>query len=730
MSAVSSRVDLPLGRYLAVVREGANLTQAQLANRLTYSPASISRIESGDKSVTGEELDAFLMAVGTAQARQLGEYVGQAWDELERPGFEHPNRDSLWVANLALRKLRQLRSNPNVINLFVQQIDLYERELLRLASYLQSCEHRVAFIGSIGDGKSTAICKMAGLLKAGESKLDKEIVLETGGGGITLCEVHVARGPQYGLSIVPRTEDSIRKDVEELAEYLIRATRTDALTEALGAEDADGLGISREVVRAIRNMSGLVEKRREEGGKRVRVDPARELASQYPKTGELTIQILARMDLLRRHRREAWFPNDGTASPMQWLQQIFSDVNNGRHPEFSLPQKIEVIVPDPVFASQELPITVIDTKGVDQTAERQDLACHFDDPRTLVVLCSRFFDAPGLSTQTLLQRAREINARDIGAKTVVLVLPRPDEALAVKDNGGSEVESDQEGYELKKEQIDLRLSQLGLDDLPVLFFNAKQDDAEPVRDFLVSRITRYRNLYCDAIGRLSEAVDELVANQEDVKIGLVFKQVGRRLSTWIEGNRELDWDDIEVHRPLVAAIGTTRFASTIRASVNRNGDWHNLDYYHHLSHGTRRLAVERIGKKIEEFKITVRNAYDDEELEPARTFLDRVVDGLDNAVDEAYKKIQVVGREAFRTELTQDLALWQECRARWGGGPGYREAIRDKTDRRFTSSYEDARQIVRHLVLDEWSRIIGLLEGMLQEREGQAPKTLDAKLAV
>src|SRR5262249_39447797 len=31
--------------------------------------------------------------------------------------------------------------------------------------------------------------------------------------------------------------------------------------------------------------------------------------------------------------------------PLEWLQEIFERVNNGNHPEFSLPKRIEIIVP-------------------------------------------------------------------------------------------------------------------------------------------------------------------------------------------------------------------------------------------------------------------------------------------------------------------------------------------------------------------------------------------------
>lgn len=710
-----------LGRYLALAREQSGLTQAQLAERVTFSPSGISRVESGERKLTKEEFDSILRALGTEPARQLGEYVAQDWDEIERPEFDHPDRDHLWMANVALGKLRRLRANPNLINAFVRQADLYEKEFQRLAAFLRSCEHRVAFVGSIGVGKSTAICKLVGLVKPGESRLTRETVLETGGGRTTLCEVHIVAGSRYGLRIIPRTDESIRRDVEDYAEYLIQKAVGGNAGGPGGIEEHDALGISKELIRAIQNMAGLVVKhdRGGENGKATPDDPALELATRHPNVGELTVEILKRMNLLHRTRRDEWYAEDGKTTPMQWLQNIFKEVNNGKHPQFTLPERIDVILPHPVLASGQFPVTIIDTKGIDQTAERRDLESLFDDPRTVVVLCSKFNDAPEVAIQTLLCRAGEVGARDIEHKTLVLVLPRPDEALSVKDDRGCEAESDEEGYSLKQGHIELSLRHLGLTDLPVLFYNAKHEPAEPVCEAILSSVARYRRLYRDSIERLSEDVGHLISNQENVQVQMVFREVERRLITWIETNSELDWDDGQLQGSLVAAIGGTRYASTIRAAVNRSGDWYNLDYYHHLGHGARQLAVQRIGRKLEEFRITVTNAIDDEELAPARMFLDRVVARLDLAADEAYKNIQGVARESFRTEFQEDRPFWLECRGRWGRGSGYREDIRDMTASQLASCYEDAHLAVRRLVGEEWAKIVTLLEEMLEEHDGQ-----------
>ncbi len=720
MSDSEVRDDVPVGRYLAAVREEAGLTQAQLAAKVTFSSTSVSRIESGDKSLSAEEFEAVLKAIGTTKARQLGEFVNQKWDVLERPEFDHPNREAMWSANVSLRKLRKVRDNPKVKNVFVRQIDLYEKELRRLAGFLRPCEHRVAFIGSIGVGKSTAICKLAGLLKPGETKLEREIVLDTGAGGTTICQVHVSHGSQYGLRIEPRSASSIRKDVEDFAEYLLYLTRG-AAAKAGGQED-DSPGISKEVDRAIRNMSGLVEKKhKDEVGKWVRTDPAREVASKHTKVDDLAIDILTRMDLIRRNRRDAWYAEDSDSHPMQWLQQMFSDVNNGRSPEFTLPQKIEVVIPEPVFGKKDYCLEIIDTRGVSQDvyAARQDLESHFDDPRTLVVLCSTFFQAPEQTVQTLLRRAREAGLRDIEAKTVVLVLPHDDQVTQVKDNSGNYVESKEEGYDLKGDAVNLSLAQMGLGETTVLFFNVKEDAPQEIRDALITKLRELRHIYSGRIAQLSEAVELVIENQENEEVRLVFEEVNRHLSTWIEKHRVLEWDGQPVQEPLITAINNTRYAATVRAAVRRHGDWSNLDYYYQLGVGSRHKAVGLIGTRVGDFKKIVEHLMSDDQLAPARMYLGRILERVENSVGEAYKRMQFAGREVFKTDLQRDFDFWNWCDNRWGKGQGYRSAIRDHTAKQFEGHYEDAHVRIKQIINGEWEKLVQLLDEMIKDGGGQ-----------
>jgi hypothetical protein len=427
------------------------------------------------------------------------------------------------------------------------------------------------------------------------------------------------------------------------------------------------------------------------------------------------------MDLLRRNRRDAWYPVNCPNPPAHWLQQIFSELNNGRNPEFTLPEKIEVVVPYPVFGKPDTPmpltLRLIDTKGIDQTAERQDLECHLDDPRTLVVLCSRFNEAPALPIQTLLNRAVHAGIRDLSQKTVLLVLPRPEEALAVKHDDGTMVEEDNEGYELKEDQIQLLLGQKGLSTLDVQFFNAREESPDQLRDRLVAKIVQQRQSFAAQLSQLSHAVERLIENRKNEEVKAVFEHVSSDLNSWIDTNRKLVMSEDGVQEPLISAIDATRYASTVRAAVRRSGDWPNLDYYHHLAFGVRKLAVDQIGAKLGKFRDLVEILLGNSELSAANEFLERVLGSVDAAVDEAFKRVQTGGRETFKQTLEQDFEFWGNCERRWGQGQGYRHAISEMTDERFQSSYEEAHRRVRKLVEDEWDKIVVLLEGMLRETD-------------
>ena len=93
-----------------------------------------------------------------------------------------------------------------------------------------------------------------------------------------------------------------------------------------------------------------------------------------------------------------------------------------------------MVVPEKLLQVADLTVRFIDTKGIDRNAAREDIECHFDDPDTLVVLCSPFNNSPAAETRLLLERSKDAGVRTLDTNVALLVLPRPTEELAMKDD--------------------------------------------------------------------------------------------------------------------------------------------------------------------------------------------------------------------------------------------------------------------------------------------------------
>ena len=105
----------------------------------------------------------------------------------------------------------ELADNQPLLN----QLKLLKTNLQSSREYLASTDHPIAFIGSIGVGKTTAICKLLGLVdEKGES------ILSTSSGRTTLCEVEVRRGPHTRILITPCSSDEISSFLGDFADVI------------------------------------------------------------------------------------------------------------------------------------------------------------------------------------------------------------------------------------------------------------------------------------------------------------------------------------------------------------------------------------------------------------------------------------------------------------------------------------------------------------------------------
>lgn len=707
---------LELGRYLMQVRERAGIKQAELARKVTWSQAVLSRVEAGDRQLAPDELQMIVQAIGTPEAKQLQELIQRDWTIIPRPPLSHPDQDALWKAEQVAKELAVLREQPDVRNAFERRLAAYINEIQQTASLLLKRDHQVAFIGSIGIGKSTAICRLTNLEVPGQDGSSPVPVLEAGAGGITICEVHLRTGPGYGLMIEPRSDEEIRADVTDFAEYLIKG-EAGGESDQLG-NDNDSQGISKEIERAIRNMSGLkIRREKAADGKVTRRDEAKELAQQQSGMRELVVEILARMELHKRDRRDVWHDSSTGKPPLNWLKDTFEEVNNGRHPNFTLPKRIEVVVPTPLLDTPDLTVRIIDTKGIDRTAARPDLEIHLDDPHTLAVLCSGFNNAPAAETRLLLERAIETGVRSLGTHSALLVLPRPNEALAVKDESGIRVEAAAEGYELKGEQVAMSVQPLGLIDYPIGFFNAHQDDSAQVREFLSGRIAKTRQVFRARLYEITSNARTLILNHEQEQVQEVIRHAATMLRSWANQNISPRPLRAHVQDSLMGQLAKA-YASTIRAAVRREGEWSNLSYSHHLGFGARRLAVLSLGQTVEGLSELCKTMIGNPEYQEAQDLIKQAERVLLAAYDELLRKVQLMGQTSFRDALKLDAALWLKCESEWGQGPGYRDRVTHHNAKWFMAEpRQELENELMALMQREWKTALDKLTALFDPEE-------------
>ena len=703
---------IEIGKYLAHLRSEAGLKQNELAGKAGWSASVLSRIESGERPMSSDELATVIEAIGTTEAMRLHDTLARDWQNLEAPPLGHPNEALLWEAESTLQSIQSLLGRQDIRAPFVRRLKNLRDEIHEAASFVHRTEHNVAFVGNIGVGKSTAICRVTGLMAQNERTNALSPVLDVGGGGVTICEVHIVQGSGYGVVVEPRNEDEIHREVREFAKLLKEPPE---ICQEDDAATSDSFGTSKEIERAIRNMSDLIKSgKRVRGpdgrGVRITEDPAADLAEKSVDADAFALEILARMNLANRTRRELWYPDISAKQPLLWLKEIFSQVNNGRHPEFSIPKRIEVIVPQALLNEEALSIRVVDTKGIDRTAVRRDLEDHFRDPNTLVVLCSSFNDAPSPSVQQLLERAAEGRLANLEFKTAVLALPRPDEALAVKDDQGFSAENAEEGYDLKGDQIEMRLKSLGVPDVRIEFFNANEDDANQFGDSLLDLVNRLRakrcehlsEVICNANGQIHSENAEAIAAQRDA---------ASSIKVWIENNNALNPASVSLDRPLMDAINSAH-ASSLRASVIRQGDWHNLEYSPQLGFGARRMAIAAVESKQEDFKAIAENILQNPELKEASGLVRQVSRMLDAGIQDILDTSQLMGTIIYTGDMKSSSEPWERSNAEWGKGPGYRDRVSKHHKTWFES--KDHQTSVNQLVKTEWQKILEQMLSILE----------------
>ena len=714
--------DRELGRELARVREAAGLTQAELAGRLGVSQTVVSRTESGERQLQDDKIRDFAEAIGTEEARGLEARRSRDWSKLKRPPLGHPNHDLLWSAELKLRELKTLLSQPDITQAFARRIEALCGEIESAAAELLKRECNLVFIGKIGVGKTSAICQIAGLTVYGSESRRPSPVLDVGSGRTTLCEVEIRTGPT-SIVVEPCTDAEVRAHVADFAEKLLHGIK-DGSERGVSQDDQI---MSREVERAIRNMANLrrPSARRTEGPRTT--DPARELARQIfeeeikrgkgeqDAASRLQFEILSRMRTDRRERQDLRWDQGAGVDHREWLKSEFHRINTGNNPDFTIPKRIRVFVDLPLLSlNGDVELRIVDTKGIDETVARADLERHVGAAHTVLVLCSGFNDAPGTEATNLLRRASEAGIRRDELHGVVLGLPKFDEALQTLDDAGEAVGSIDEGYGLKTVVVEETVHHsLGYRNFSVRFFNSHEDNAAEVRQELSDRIGKVFDAYRNTVDELVESAGGLIANYEDEQAQEIVRQAAVLIRSWIKRNKDLGSVKRAAEQSLLSEVESVHPAS-IHATMRRKGGWYNLDYPHHLAYGARFVVSSVLQSRVRDFAVLCDTFLEAEQHRPAEPLLRQARRALEKASQTATERAQLLGETWFHDTLEEEDKFWANGMRRWGGGPGYASDISTMNKSWFSQNGE-LNEKMKPMIKREWKRAMKVVEGMLED---------------
>lgn len=710
-----------LSAALTRFRAEAGITQSALAEKAGLDQSRVSRVEKGEPA-SSSEVDRLLDALTSLGVKKAGDYksfAAREWLHIEQPSFWNPELACLEITEETLGKIDAFLMDDDRPWPLRRQIERHRESLLRSSMFLTRLNHNLAFIGDIGVGKSTAISFVFDLLvppSLAEKPINRPI-LETGGGGTTICEVHVKSGPEFGIALQPMSDTEMSQLVADFCT---------AKWGLLSNEPRDGgetVGVSREVDRAIRNMSGLSRRRETVQGKVVYTDPANDLARTCATEEEFRTRVLGLMNLPDRTRRELWYDSSTRKHPMEWVTETFKAVNNGRLADVAMPRSFDLLIPNFGRTFGELEISVIDTKGVDDVAVREDLDVRLKDPRTAVIFCSRFNDAPGTAARMLLQHMRQTFSERVDTgKVSILALPRAEEARAMKDDMGEQALTDAEGYEFKRMQVSGELAADNLGGVPILFFNVESDDQTAIRAELFNQLSRMRKTVAERLFDLCAAAQEIIENHEAEALNAAIEEVANRLNTFLKGNRGLGARERLAYQDALATVRGVRYASTLWAATRRNGEYSGLNVLHLIGIGASRDARQRSDVWFQGLDAFLKALKADDGLALANRTIDQIAASAAASKMTFLEAAQRAGVEVYREPLTQ-TATWGKCASEWGQGPGFKIRVADHLEKWFDKK-TDLKKTLEEIITNLWDQtVIAPLLRLVEEGAAEAVPT-------
>lgn len=384
--------------------------------------------------------------------------------------------------------------------------------LSEIETILNIDKYKLIFIGTIGQGKTTAICHIFNLIS--DFKVSRTInkkttnviatkeLLSTGSGRTTICEVILKAAGRTYIEIEPYTVDEMESLIFEFCDSIVNENSPNPESRPI---------ISQEIEKAIRNIVDLkiIFKSVTEDNKTksVAIDKAKELFKEF---GEDVLRKTALNNANLESRTTIKIEFDNQNKEQEWIKDTFAAINNVQLKKFAIPRKINLSVSDKVLSSSNLYQfdSVVDTKGLDENPIRKDLQKYIESQDTICLFVTPFNSAPEANISKLINYHLASKSKDFHHRFVTLVLPHINEPENVNTADGD----GDLGILIKSKEIQGAFKNLNLDFFPenILFYDAlkyyhnSQNALRLNEDYAEEDVQADKNKFIEAVAGVVE----------------------------------------------------------------------------------------------------------------------------------------------------------------------------------------------------------------------------------
>lgn len=562
---------------------------------------------------------------------------------------------------------------------------------------LNKTEFSVAFIGKIGAGKTSAICKASGLQYTDEKGKIVDI-LKTGSGRTTVCEVRIEHAAKISIRVEPLPSKEVERVVHNFAEFIWNKSKKNVSDDEEG-----GNLLSVELTRCIRNMLGLtIEKKKSEAKLS---DKAVELALTCESIVQLEELMYECLELDKRSELEIW-PNESEAKNWHsWLKDNFAKVNDGKNKLISIPSLITINGPFPLSRNGNT-WKVIDTKGIDSYIRREDIRLILDTEEIFPIICSSFEDAPDADCRSFYDLSVELNlAARIARDATLLILDKnvSDKVPDIPDDVIDTEERKKIGRTFREDQVITIITHEYKIPPNTLTFDSWSDSESIIWQAIEDRKSAYIQSKRNDLERLMSASQELLSAESD-KVHAFKRDLELLTSEWRKNAdaRTPDWGHFGVD--ISKLFGNTH-PRRLAACIDYSGLFYNLNVYEFINQRARSNSIVFCRNEIDCLKnelLILRGKYPEFSTQ---------IDSLEHNYVEQFNhfssSVGEVSKEHWIEQVQTCFAIWNSMACEWRTGTGYRLRVIAHWDKWLnTDASKSIHESLLRKIASAWGRVL------------------------